>query len=86
LLGSKGLREGPVENLFVYLRAIHCWLLLLLPLLLLLLLCRLLGKLTDHWLHGENDSCECLQVCFPQLEKQPSFTFLPYSITLWGCP
>jgi hypothetical protein len=50
------------------------------------LLCRLLGKLTDHWLHGENDSCECLQVCFPQLEKQPSFTFLPYSITLWGCP
>ena len=21
---------------------------------------------TDYWLHGENDSCECLHVCFPQ--------------------
>jgi hypothetical protein len=21
---------------------------------------------TAHWLHGKNDSCECLHLCFPQ--------------------
>ena len=24
---------------------------------------------TDHWLQGENDSCECLHMCFPQSEE-----------------
>ena len=41
---------------------------------------------TDHWLHGDNDSCECLHVCFPQPEKQPSLTHLPAALTLDGCP
>jgi hypothetical protein len=41
---------------------------------------------TAHWLHGENDSRECLHVCFPQSEKQPSLTHLPSSLTLCGCP
>ena len=35
---------------------------------------------TAHWLHGENDSCECLHA---QSEKQPS---LPSSLTMCGCP
>ena len=82
-LRSKGLCQGPpppTGNHFVNSKAPHCWLLLLLLLLplLLLLLCRLLG----HWLHGENDSCECKHVCFPQSEKQPSLTHLPSSLTL----
>jgi hypothetical protein len=41
---------------------------------------------TAHWLHGENDSCECLHVCFPQSERQPSLTHLPSPLTLCGCP
>jgi len=41
---------------------------------------------TAHSLHGENDSCECLHVCFPQSEKQLSLTHLPSSLTLCGCP
>jgi hypothetical protein len=41
---------------------------------------------TVHWLHGENDSCVCLHVCFPQSEKQPSLTHFPSSLTLCGYP
>jgi len=70
-LSSRGLCKGPVGNMFVNSKAPHCWLLLL-PLMLLLLMCRLLGRLTIGCM--ENDSCECLHVCFPQSEKQPSLT------------
>jgi hypothetical protein len=31
-------------------------------------------------------TAECLHVCFPQSEKQPSLTHLPSSLTLCGCP
>ena len=70
-MSSRGLCKGPVGNMFVNSKAPHCWLLLL-PLMLLLLMCRLLGRLTIGCM--ENDSCECLHVCFPQSEKQPSLT------------
>jgi hypothetical protein len=61
-------------------RAPHCWLLLLL---LLLAAVQADGQ-TAHWLHGENDSCECLHVCFLQSEKQPkTFPLAIFTNSVW---
>ena len=65
-----------LSGINLWIRAPHCWLLLL--------LCRLMGRLPICCMGGT--TAECLHLCFPQSEKQPSLTHLPSSLTLCVCP